>query len=89
MSLEARIVNFELGGKRQYPDRVIIEIEGVKSLAEAMRFINKKVVWITPTGKKIIGKIRRPHGRKGKLLAVFRKGLPGQALGTKVLIIGS
>ncbi|RLF03007.1 MAG: 50S ribosomal protein L35ae [Thermoprotei archaeon] len=87
MSLEGYIVNFRLGGKRQYPNQVIIEIPNVRSTKEAARFLNRKVVWISPKGVKVRGKILRLHGRKGKLVAYFKKGLPGQALGTKVQII--
>ncbi|MCD6369393.1 MAG: 50S ribosomal protein L35ae [Thermoproteales archaeon] len=84
---EGYILNFRLGGNRQYPREAIIEILGVKEMKDVYPFINRKVVWTTPTGKKIIGKIVKPHGRRGRVIAVFRKGLPGQAVGTKVKIL--
>ena len=37
-----------------------------------------------PAGKTINGKIAGPHGNKGLVRAIFEKGLPGQAITTKV-----
>ena len=85
--MKAWIVNYRLGGKRQYPREVIIEIPGITP-KEAGNFLNKKVIWRHPkTGTTIHGKIIKIHGRRGRLIARFRKGLPGQALGTEVEII--
>ncbi|HDO42134.1 MAG TPA: 50S ribosomal protein L35ae, partial [Candidatus Bathyarchaeota archaeon] len=36
----------------------------------------------------IVGTIVSPHGNKGLVRARFRRGLPGQALGTTVKIVG-
>ena len=53
---------------------------------EAAKLIGKKVIWITKTGKYIIGKITRTHGRNGVVRVRFNKGLPGDAIGTTVII---
>jgi large subunit ribosomal protein L35Ae len=37
---------------------------------------------------RIVGKIVDLHGKKGLVRARFRRGLPGQALGTTVELIG-
>ncbi len=39
-----------------------------------------------PQAKKIMGKVAAPHGNKGVLRVIFERGLPGQAIGTKVEI---
>jgi len=35
----------------------------------------------------VFGVILKPHGRTGTLRVKFKKGLPGQALSTKVRIV--
>jgi large subunit ribosomal protein L35Ae len=49
--------------------------------------IGRKVVWKEGTNK-IVGKIVTSHGKNGLLLARFRRGVPGQALGTSVELVG-
>ena len=84
--MEGIISNFRGGAKTQYTSQLIVVIEGIKSKEEADKLASKKVVWTTPTGKEIIGKITKSHGNKGAVRVRFEKGLPGQALGTKVKI---
>ncbi len=80
-----RIIGFVRGGGRAYPHKALIKIPEVDSYKEASKFLHFKVEWRSK--KKVIkGKIRSLHGRKGVLIAVFRKPLPGQALGTEVYI---
>ncbi|RLF14927.1 MAG: 50S ribosomal protein L35ae [Thermoprotei archaeon] len=81
-----RILSFQRGGGGVYPNRALIWIPQVNSYKEAAKFLNRKVIW-KGKNKVIYGKIRRLHGRKGVLLAYFRKPLPGQALGTEVQIL--
>jgi len=86
--MRAVITNFKVGGKSQDPKRVILTVEGVTSYAEASRLIGRKVVWRSPiSGESFRGKIVKPHGKKGRVVAVFRKPLPGQALGTEAWIL--
>jgi len=73
--------------KTQNPKQMIIKVAGVDTKEAATGLKGKTVVWTTPTGKKIEGKISNPHGNKGYVRAIFaEKGLPGQALGTEVEI---
>lgn len=81
------IVNYRRGRHTQHPRQYIIEVEGIDSKQEATKLLGKKVEWKTPSGKILRGKLISTHGNKGRLRAKFRKGLPGQALGTKVEII--
>jgi len=86
-TLQAVILNYCVGPKTQKPKDYILRFPSVKNSDEASRLIGKKVAW--PIGqRKIIGKIVDVHGRKGLVRARFRKGLPGQALGTLVEIVG-
>jgi len=86
--MRAVIINFKVGGNSQDPKRVILAVEGITSYAEASRLIGRKVVWRNPlSGESFKGKIVRPHGKKGRVMAVFRKPLPGQALGTEAWVL--
>ncbi len=74
-------------GADAYPDNVIVVVPGVEDEAELSKFVGCKVVWRTKTGKEIVGTVRKVWSKRGHLLVVFRKPLPGQALGTKCEII--
>jgi large subunit ribosomal protein L35Ae len=65
----------------------LIQFAHVNSASLAGSLIGRKVVW--KQGKsKLIGKIVGLHGKKGVVRAKFRKGVPGQALGTTVELVG-
>jgi len=85
--MKGTIVSFRLGLRRQYPNQVILEIEGIKSFREASKLIGRKVVVVEGKGRRVIGKITKVHGKKGRVIARFRKPLPGQVLGTPVEIL--
>ncbi len=85
--LKGVIVNYRVGPKDQRPKECLLRFPNVKTLEEASRLIGRKVAW--PAGqRKAIGKVVDVHGRKGLVRARFKKGVPGQALGTFVEIIG-
>jgi len=48
--------------------------------------IGKKVLWKSPSGKLLAGKITRTHGVRGEVKAIFERALPGQAIGDYVEI---
>ncbi len=85
--MEARIVNFRLGCKTQNPRQAILEIEGIDTHRKAAQLIGRKVIWRSSSGLEIRGKIVRVHGKKGRVIATFRKPLPGQAFGTRVQVV--
>jgi large subunit ribosomal protein L35Ae len=82
------IVNYRVGPKTQRSKECIIQFDHAKTVSEASRLIGRKVAWKTGKNDKIIGKIVALHGKKGLVRARFRRGLPGQALGTTVELIG-
>ncbi len=85
--IQGIIVNYRVGPKTQKSKECIIQFPHVNSVSEAGRLIGRKVAW-NNGDTKIIGKIVDLHGKKGLVRARFRKGLPGQALGTTVQLIG-
>lgn len=82
---QARIVQFRRGRHGSYKNQFLIEI-GAEDKEQAKQHIGKEVVWKSSTGKEIKGKVSGAHGNSGLVRALFEKGLPGQALGTKVEI---
>lgn len=77
------IVNYRLGPKTQKPKECIIRINDITSSSDAGGLIGQRVAW--KSGKtELVGKVVALHGKKGLVRARFRKGVPGQALGTSV-----
>jgi large subunit ribosomal protein L35Ae len=81
--MKAKVIQFRRGLKRIHERHFILNI-GAKSREEAEKFVGREVVWTSPGGKKIEGKISSAHGNKGFVRAIFEKGLPGQAKNTDV-----
>ncbi len=86
--VQGLIVSCRRGPKTQKPKEYILRFPGVESASGAARLIGRKVAW--PIGKHDArGKIVAVHGKNGLVMARFRKGVPGQALGgSPVEIIG-
>jgi len=85
--LRGFIVSYRRGPKTQNPKECLLKFPHIKSPSEASRLIGRKVVW-SAGDRKCIGKIIALHGRRGIVRARFRKGVPGEALGSQVEIIG-
>ena len=81
------IVNYRIGIRTQMSNECLIQFLHVNSASLAGHLIGQKVVW--KGGKnQFIGRIVGLHGKKGAVRVKFRKGVPGQALGTTVELIG-
>ncbi len=86
--MEGVIVNFR-GGRRTRmtrPTHLIVQVKGVSDKKKAEGLVGKKITWKSPGTKQISGKIASAHGSKGAVRAIFERGMPGQAIGTKVEI---
>ncbi len=53
---------------------------------EAGKLVGARVSWSREGGPTILGRVVGPHGRKGALRVRWDRGVPPQALGTKVTI---
>ena len=84
--MEAVIINYRRGRHTQNTGQMIIKVSGIDTKEKASKLMNKKVVWKTPANREIIGTIKNLHGNTGAVRVVFEKGLPGQAIGTKVRV---
>ena len=78
-----RIMNYRIGIRTQHSRECLIHFNGVDSAAQAGSLLGQKVVWKGEKSK-LIGKIIGFHGKNGTVRVKFRKGVPGQALGTTV-----
>ena len=81
--VKAKVIQFRRGLKRIHERHYILDVDA-KSRDEAEKFVGKEIVWTSPAGKKITGKVSSAHGNKGMIRAIFEKGLPGQARNTEV-----
>lgn len=85
--MKAIIVSYRRGRHTQRYRQGILKIEGVDSREKAKEFIGKEVE-LTFSKATIKGRITRAHGNNGKLIVLFEKGMPGQAIGKEVKING-
>jgi len=86
-TIQGVIMNYRVGPATQRSKECIIRFAHATSVSEASGLIGRKVAWKVGK-KKIVGKIVALHGDKGLVRARFRKGVPGQALGTTVELVG-
>ena len=85
--MEGIILSYRRGRHTQNVNQVLIEFEGIDSKEKAEGLIGKKLIWVSPSGKRIEGEIIGLHGNKGRVRAKFKKNLPGQAMASKVELI--
>jgi len=81
-----RIMNYRIGIRTQMSSECLIQFAQAGSVAKAGQFIGRRVVW-KGVNKKHTGRIVGFHGRNGVVRARFKKGVPGQALGTTVELL--
>jgi len=81
--MKGKIVQFRRGRHTIHERHFLLDV-GAKNRKEAEKFVGKSVLWKSPAGKIIAGKIAAPHGNNGLVRAIFEKGLPGQAITTEV-----
>ena len=84
--MEALIVNFRGGKHTKYDNHMILKVPSLTTKEQAKSLVGKKVIWKSPTGKTISGTVRKFHGNSGCVRVIFEKGMPGQAIATKVMV---
>jgi large subunit ribosomal protein L35Ae len=86
--MEGILVNFRLGKHTKSNNQMVLLVAGIDSKEKAGKLVGKMVSWKSPGAKptEIKGKVSGPHGRNGCVKVVFEKGMPGQAVGKKVII---
>jgi len=86
--MEGKVVQFRRGRHTIQERHFLLEVKGIEDKEKAFKLVGKEVVWTSPGKNKntIKGKISAAHGNKGLVRAIFERGLPGQAITTKVEI---
>jgi large subunit ribosomal protein L35Ae len=84
--MKAKLIQFRRGRHNICERHYLLEVADVDNREKAGKFKGKEVLWTSPAGKIIKGKVSSAHGNKGVLRAIFEKGLPGQAITTEVEI---
>lgn len=84
--MKGKIVSFRRGIRTQYKRQMLVRIEEADTRAKASKLQGKTVIWTSESGKTTYGKISQPHGGKGVVKVIFKKGLPGQSVGSEVEI---
>jgi len=79
------ITNYRRGPKSQRNRECLLKVLDIES-NESSKLIGWRVGWPLDEPR-LYGVISRTHGRTGTLRVKFKRGLPGQALGTKVRIV--
>lgn len=74
-----KIISFRRGRKTQNLMQAIVKIDKINDRQAAMKYIGKRVE-IMFSKNSIKGVITRAHGDNGRVVARFRRGLPGQAI---------
>jgi len=84
--MEGIIVSFRRGRHTQKDNQILVNVKDIDNKEKASKLIGKTVIWKSPAGKEIKGKISNAHGNNGVLRVLLERGMPGQSLGTKVNI---
>ncbi len=84
--MDAVIVNFRLGRHTKSNNHMVVKVKGVDSREKAETMVEKKVSWKSPSGKVIAGTVASAHGNNGAVRVIFERGMPGQAIGKKVVV---
>jgi large subunit ribosomal protein L35Ae len=64
----------------------LVQFTDTISVAKAGQLLGRKVVW-KGENKKLTGKVVGFHGKNGAVRVRFKRGVPGQALGTTVELV--
>ncbi len=76
-------MNYRIGIRTQMSQECLVQFTDTFSVAKAGELIGRKVMW-RGENKTLIGKIVGFHGKNGAVRVRFKRGVPGQALGTTI-----
>ena len=82
-----RIMNYRIGIRTQMSRECLVQFTRIDTAAKAGQLIGQKVIW-KGENKQFVGKIVGFHGKNGTVRVRFKKGVPGQALGTVAALVG-
>ena len=80
-------MNYRIGIRTQMSRECLVQFTSIDTAAKAGQLIGQKVIW-KGENKQFVGKIVGFHGKNGTVRVRFKKGVPGQALGTVAALVG-
>jgi len=81
------VTSYRRGKHLQHPNQVILLFDEIKTKSDAAALVGRRVKWNSPEEKEFLGKVLGTHGNSGAVRAKFRTNLPGQAIGTPVVLL--
>lgn len=92
--VKSKFLGFRRNRKNQTQSEALMNIENVNTSQETNYYLGKRVVYIykAPTKKEgtkfrtIWGKICKPHGKQGVVVARFKPNLPARAMGATMRV---
>ncbi|MFX1367058.1 MAG: 50S ribosomal protein L35ae [Promethearchaeota archaeon] len=85
--LKGVVTSYRRGKHLQHPNQVLLLFDEIKTRAGAASLVGRKVRWTSSEGREFLGKVLGAHGNGGVVRAKFRTNLPGQAIGTPVVLL--
>lgn len=84
--MEGVLVNFRGSRRTKSDNQMVMKVDKFEDREKAKSLVGRTVVWKSPAGRVINGKITNIHGNSGCLRVAFEKGMPGQSVSQKVSI---
>ncbi len=84
--MEGVIVNFRGSKRTKSNNQMVLKVSKFEDKEKAKSLIGRSVIWKSPAGRVIKGKITNIHGNSGALRVAFEKGMPGQSVSQKVSV---
>ena len=84
--MEGTIVHFRGSRRVKRSNQMVVQVVSIDSKEKASKLVGKKMIWKTSAGKQMVGQITNIHGNTGALRVRFDTGMPGQSIGSKVVI---
>lgn len=92
--VKSKFLSFKRNRKNQTPNQAILRIENVNTPQDSQYYMGKRVVYIYKAHNKeqgtkfrtIWGKICKPHGNQGAVIARFSPNLPARAMGATLRV---
>ncbi len=84
--MEGVLVNFRGSRRTKSDNQMVLKINSFENKEKARSLVGRAVVWKSPAGRVIKGKITNIHGNTGALRVMFEKGMPGQSISQRVSV---
>ena len=84
--MEGVLVNFRGSRRTKSDNQMVLKVNKFENKEKASSLVGRSVIWKSPAGRAIKGKITATHGNSGALRVAFERGMPGQSVSQKVSV---